>query len=82
MILVALIAVGLGVAVAIARIWTVALMLQTESVAVLGPAYAIIAFALIGALLLIVIGFVLLGVRLRRVLSDSRSESGRIRPGR
>jgi hypothetical protein len=81
LIVVAVVAVGLGVAVMIARIWTVVFLLQSESVAFLGPAYAIMALAIMTALFLIVIGFVLLAVRLRRVLRPSSFESGRTRPG-
>ena len=73
MILVALIAGGLWVAITAARVCAAMVMLSSESVVVVQPAYVIMVLAVIAALSLITGGVISFLFRLRAILRKSSS---------
>jgi hypothetical protein len=79
MILVALIAVGLWVAITVARVCAAMVMLLSESVVVVQPAYLIMVLAVVAALFLITVGVISFVFRLRAILRNSsqRFDHGR-----
>jgi hypothetical protein len=79
MILVALIAVGLWVAITVARVCAAMVMLLSESVVVVQPAYLIMVLAVVAALFLITVGVISFVFRLRAILRNSSQRFDHVR---